>query len=86
VLRGYLHVEGRLVIVARGAWTTPYQRLPAQDWLDGEVHGTIGRTHFFLALRNLENESLASATYLAGEGMPLPFRSYQAGVEWHFLD
>jgi hypothetical protein len=86
LFKGDLHWEGRLIYQAQGKWTTPYGESGHFDRVDGEIHGGIGRTHFFVALRNLENETLPSATYVDPEWMPLLYRSYQAGIEWHFLD
>ena len=78
--------EGRLMCVARGAWQTPYGRLPARARLDGEIHATIGAAHLFLALRNVTNAEQESATYADGLWAPLMLRSYQAGFEWRFRD
>jgi hypothetical protein len=83
---GDLTLEARFVALLRDRWTTPYGERPALERYDAELRGRMGRAHFFLALRHLTNEAQDSATYAEGEWMPLPFRSSQVGVEWHFLD
>lgn len=81
-----LRWEARLIGVWRDRWQTPYGVSPAAARWDAEIHGTMGRAHFFFALRHLGNGVQESATYVDGGWMPLPYRSGQLGVEWHFVD
>lgn len=84
--QGDLHLEGRLIGIARDELLTPAGLSPASERLDAELRGRLGGAHFFLAVRHLENGPQDSATYADDAWMPLPYRSSQAGVEWHFLD
>ena len=91
LFRQDLFWEARLIGLFQGEWHTPVGDVPARVRLDGELHGTIGRTHLFVALRNvtaLPNDAEnwgESATHDEG-WMPLPGRGYEVGLEWHFLD
>jgi hypothetical protein len=86
LFQGDLLAEVRLVGQWRGRWLTPYGERPALARWDAEIHGTKGPAHFFFALRHLANGAQDSGTYGEGEWMPLPFRSSQIGIEWHFAD
>jgi hypothetical protein len=86
LFRRDLRVEGRLDVQWRGAWRTPYGESAGGARWDAEFHGTKGRAHFFFALRHLGNDAQDSGTHAGGAWMPLPYRSSQIGVEWHFLD
>ncbi len=93
--RGVLSLRGRFfhrqlkwelrgVALFCGGYQTFYGEVREQARYDVELHGTVGRAHFFLAWRNLANERQESATYADGAWMPLPYRSSQAGIEWSF--
>ncbi|MBM3317304.1 MAG: hypothetical protein FJY75_05585, partial [Candidatus Eisenbacteria bacterium] len=84
--QGDLQLEGRLVATARDAMATPAGHCAPFTRYDAEIHGRLVGARFFLAVRNLGNRPHDSATYADGAWMPLPYRSTQAGVEWHFRD
>jgi hypothetical protein len=81
-----LHLELRLIAQWRGDWVTPYGISRGFARWDAELHGAKGAARFFFALRHLTNAAQDSGTYADGEWMPLPFRSSQIGVEWHFVN
>jgi len=88
----------KVIAVALGPWWSlvPESSLLPQATLkttgnlrfDLEAHGEMGRAHFFLALRNLEDDIRESASYDDRNlyWVPLPVRHYEAGIEWHFQD
>jgi hypothetical protein len=81
-----LRLEGRLIGQFRDTWMTPRGETPRLERFDAEIHATVGRAHIFFGFRNLENDVDPSATHADDAWMPLPYRSTEAGVEWHFLD
>jgi hypothetical protein len=84
--RNDLRLEGRLIAQGRGRWSTPYGESPGYVRWDAEIHGAKGAASFFFALRHLTDETQDSNTYADGAWMPLPYRSSQIGVEWHFTN
>lgn len=84
--RNDIRLEGRLVARGRGRWMTPYGTSPGYVRWDAEVRGAKGAASFFFALRHLTDETQDSGTYVDGAWMPMPYRSSQIGVEWHFTN
>lgn len=91
LFKGDLDWWGRAMVAFEGARSTPYGELSSHARLDLEMRARIREATFFLLLRNAAAQPDRSedwgdsATYDEG-WMPLPGRSYRAGVEWHFLD
>ena len=86
LFQGDLVLEGRLTGTFRDGWATPYGTQPALARYDAELRGRVmRRADLFFATRHLENGPQPSGTYADGEFAPLPYRSSQVGVEWHFF-
>ena len=80
-LRVDLALSGR----ARTSVETPYGRLPSQGFLDGEASARVADLDIFFVLANLTDAIAMSMTY-DGRFMPMPPRTYRAGLRWGFTN
>jgi len=95
LFQGDLDWQGRAMVVFQSGHGLTHEEIPGHARLDLEMRARIREATFFLMLRNVlarpdQSEDWgdsATIDYLDGEGwMPLPGRTFRAGIEWHFLD